>query len=133
MLRRDPYCNLTLRICVVYNKSAKGESMKKLKILAVFLCVLLASTAWVQTETDTDENLSKQIKELKIQVEMLKKRIKVLEKQLQSLTRRGVVIPETFPKLDKIPEGWREYEFNGMKYYLVPVQAETKKINTEKK
>jgi len=108
--------------------------MKKFQILSIFLCVLVASLSWIQAETDKNEDsLKTQIKELKIQVEMLKKRIKTLEKQFQSLAHRGVAIPKTFPKLQKIPKDWKEFEYNGMKYYIIPIQADSKKTNQQKK
>ena len=108
--------------------------MKKFKILAIFLCVLVASLTWIQAETDKNEDsLKKQIKELQNQVEMLKKRIKILEKQLQSLAKKGVVIPKTFPKLQEIPKDWKEFEYNGMKYYIIPLKADPEKTNRQKK
>lgn len=108
--------------------------MKKLQILTLFLCVLVVSQSWIQAETNKDEDsLKKQIKELKNQVEMLKKRIITLEKQLQAISHRSVTIPKSFPKLQKIPEGWKEYEFNGMKYYIIPIQTDSKKTNLKKK
>jgi hypothetical protein len=64
---------------------------------------------------------------------MLKKRIKTLEQQLQAIAHRSVVIPKTFPKPQKIPEGWKEYEFNGMKYYISPLQTDSKKTNLPNK
>ncbi len=108
--------------------------MKKFKILTIFLCVLVASLSWIQAETDKDEDsLKKQIKELKAQVEMLKKRVKFLEKQLQSLDHKGIAIPKTFPKLQEIPKDWKEFEYNGMKYYIIPLKADPEKINLKKK
>lgn len=108
--------------------------MKKFQILAIFLCVLVASLSWIQAETDKNEDsLKKQIKELQNQVEMLKKRIKILEKQLQSLAKKGVAIPKTFPKLQEIPKDWKEFEYNGMKYYIIPLKADPEKTNRQKK
>ncbi len=108
--------------------------MKKFQILAIFLCVLVASLSWIQAETDKDEDsLKKQIEELKTQVEMLKKRVKILEKQLQSLDNKGIAIPKTFPKLQKIPKDWKEFEYNGMKYYILPLQDDPEKTNLKKK
>jgi hypothetical protein len=53
------------RVCVVYNKGAEGEIMKSFQILALFLCVLVASHSWIQAETNKDEDaLKKQIEEL---------------------------------------------------------------------
>lgn len=108
--------------------------MKKFHILAIFLCVLVASLSWIQAETDKDEDsLKKQIKELKTQVKMLKKRVKILENQLQSLSKKGVVIPKAFPKLQEIPKDWKEFEYNGMKYYIIPLKDDPEKTNLKKK
>ncbi|MGD8536658.1 MAG: hypothetical protein PVF66_12485 [Candidatus Aminicenantes bacterium] len=108
--------------------------MKKFQILAIFLCVLLASLSWIQADTNNEEDsLKKQIKELKNQVEMLKKRIKILEKQLRSLAQKGVAIPKTFPKLQEVPKDWKEFEYNGMKYYIIPLKADPEKTNRKKK
>lgn len=107
--------------------------MKKFKIVVICMSVLLASTVWTQTETKTDEDVSKQIKELQNQVEMLEKRIQSLEKELKSLAHRSVAIPKTFPKLQKVPEGWEEYEFNGMNYYIIPLKIDSKKTDLQKK
>ena len=108
--------------------------MKKFQILVLFLCVLVVLHSWIQAETNKNEDdLKKQIRELKNQVEMLKKRIKTLEKQLQSLAHWSIAIPKTFTRLQKIPEGWKEYEYNGMKYYIIPIQTDSKKTNLKNK
>lgn len=107
--------------------------MKKFKILVLCVSILVASSAWTRAETNTDEDLSKQIKELQNQVERLKKRIQCLEKELRSMADRSVALPKAFPKLQKIPEGWEEYEFNGMNYYIIPLQTDSKKKNLQKK
>jgi peptidoglycan hydrolase CwlO-like protein len=96
--------------------------MKKIKIWAIFLCILVACSIWIYGETNQDENVSKQIEELQKQLTKLEKKIEILEKEIQWLAERSVETPETFPKLQKIPEGWKEYEFNGVKYYIIPVK-----------
>jgi len=107
--------------------------MKRRKILALFLCLLVACAAWIQGETNRDEDVSKQMEELQKQVTKLEKRIETLEKQLQWFAKRNVEIPETFPKLQKMPEGWKEYEYNGIKYYIIPLKHNAKKANQQKK
>ncbi len=107
--------------------------MKKFKILVLCLSIIIVSSVWTQADIHTEEDLSTQVEELKKEVEMLKKRIKILEQELQSLDHRSVAIPKTFLKLHQIPEGWEEYEFNGLKYYIIPLQDDSKKINRQKK
>ncbi len=108
--------------------------MKKLPILVLFLCVLVVSQSWIQADTNReDEDLKKQIKELKDKVEKLEKRIKILEKQLRSVELGSIAIPKTFPKLQQVPKEWKEYEYNGMKYYIIPIQTDSKKANQKDK
>jgi len=101
--------------------------MMKKTILVIFLCILISSFSWSQAEIEKDEDVIKQVEKLTNQVEMLEKRIKSLEKQLQSVDRMRIEIPKTFPKLQKLPKGWREHEFNGLTYYIVPLSKEIKK------
>lgn len=101
--------------------------MIKKAIFVLFLCFLTASLSWAQEKTDKEKNERNQIEKLTKQVEMLEKRIKSLEKQLRSMDRMQVETPKTFPKLQKLPQGWREHEFNGMTYYIVPLSHESKK------
>ncbi len=101
--------------------------MKKTIIFLIFFCILVAPISWSQTKTEEDEDMSKQVIELKKQVTKLEKRIKSLEKQLQSFENRMNKIPYNYPKFKKLPEGWKEYKYEGLTYYLVPLVNETKK------
>jgi len=101
--------------------------MKKTIIFVIFICVLTAPISWSQTKTEKNENISKQVMKLKKQVEILEKRIKSLEKQLQSFDGRISKILKNVPRFQKLPEGWREVEYGGLTYYIVPLANETKK------
>lgn len=103
------------------------------KIWVIVLCFSVVCSIWAQEETNKGDDLSKQVEELQKQVRKLEMRIDSLEKQLEILSKRSVEIPETFPKLHKVPEGWKEHEFNGIKYYIIPVKSESTKINQQKK
>ena len=107
--------------------------MKKIELLVVFLCLSIAFAGLIQGETSSDEDLAQQVEELQKQVTQLEKRIETLEKTIQWLAQRSVEIPETFPKLHKMPEGWKEYEFNGVKYYIIPVKSAEKTPDRKKK
>ena len=107
--------------------------MKKHKIFVGFLCVLFISSVWIYGETDKDDEVSNQVEELRKQVTKLEKRIDTLEKQLKWLSKRSIEIPETFPKFQKIPEGWKEYEYNGIKFYIIPVKSDAQLANQQKK
>ncbi len=101
--------------------------MKKTIIFMIFFCILAAPISWSQTKLEKDENISKQVIKLKKQVEILEKRIKSLEKLLQSIERRSSKILKNVPKFQTLPEGWREVEYGGLTYYIVPLANETKK------
>ena len=108
--------------------------MKKYNILAISLFVLLASITWIQAESNQDVDTQLQIVELKNQINLLKERIEILEKKLQSFARSSYVyIPENFPKVQKVPEDWGVFEYNGMTYYSIPLKMEQKKEKQEKK
>ena len=108
--------------------------MRKFKTLAVFFCFLLASLMYVPAETNQDQEDSKKILELSERVELLEGRIKALEQKLQMLaTQTRVLIPESFPQIQKIPDDWSEFEFNGMKYFSIPLKTEQKRIEKKKK
>ena len=107
--------------------------MKKIKV-ATILCVFMASIIFIGAETNQDKEDSKQIAELVQKVELLEGRIKALEEKLQLLTSQTrVFIPESFPKIQKIPEDWSEFEFNGMKYYSIPLKTQNRKTKDDKK
>ncbi len=101
--------------------------MKKTIIFVIFFCILAAPISWSQTKSEKDENISKQVMKLKKQVERLEKRIKSLEKQLQSFDGRSNKILKNVPQFQILPEGWREVEYEGLTYYIVPLANETKK------
>ena len=107
--------------------------MKKRIILVIFLLLTVACAVWAQDETNKGEDASKRIEKLQKQVTELEKRIETLEKKIKWLSKRSVEIPETFPKLHKIPKGWREHEFNGVKYYIIPVKSDTPEADRQKK
>lgn len=108
--------------------------MRKLNILGISICVLLASAAWIPADSSQDTDAQKQILELKKQVESLEKRIEDLEKKVQFLaSNTRVDIPENFPQVQKVPDNWHVFEYNGMKYYSIPLTMEKKETKKEKK
>ena len=101
--------------------------MKKTIILVILFCVLAAPISWSQTKIEKDEDILKQVIKLKKQVEILEKHVKSLEKQLNSFERKSRKFPEILPKFKKLPDGWREVEYGGLTYYIVPLANEAKK------
>ena len=102
--------------------------MNKLKWMAGVICILGIALSGIQAFPIQQEDQTKQIEELKKQVVALEQRIAILESKLQKLT---LVIPKTFPDLQQLPKGWQKREFNGMEYFIIPIQLEYKKTETE--
>ncbi|MCJ7580966.1 MAG: hypothetical protein MUP98_10585 [Candidatus Aminicenantes bacterium] len=101
--------------------------MKKTIIFIIFFCVMSAPISWSKTETGKDKDISKQVVELKQQIKKLENRIESLEKQLRLLDQKVSKTPHIYPRFKNLPKGWKEYEYEGLKYYLVPLADETKK------
>lgn len=101
--------------------------MKKTIAFVILIIFLGVPISWSQSSTDNEKDLSKQVVKLKKQVEMLEKRIKSLEKQLDSYDRLHRKILKNVPTLQKVPEGWKAVEYEGLTYYIVPLVHETKK------
>ena len=53
----------------------------------------------------------------------LEQRIGALEGQMEKLTK-------TFPDLKQLPEGWERREFNGMPFYIIPIDQTQKRDKT---
>jgi len=97
--------------------------MNKEKWMVGILC-LLGMLLGLMASPVPQEDQAKQIEELKKQLGALEQRITVLEGKLQKLT---LIIPQTFPDLKQLPKGWEKREFNGQKYYIIPIEQDAKK------
>jgi len=104
-----------------------------LSLLAVGLIIFGIGAAGAAGD-DSDRE-----KELRAEIAKLRQRIKVLEdrlKALESQSAKPTEPPMTFrwapslpsptvqpyaPSPDRLPEGTIEREFNGMKYYIIPI------------
>ena len=101
--------------------------MRKIKALVILISVMVVSTAWFQAGTHPEEEVSKQIEKLETRIVELEKKIKTLENHFQAITEEIKELPRFFPQLEKIPEDWRLHEFNGIKYYIIPLKSDSKK------
>ncbi|MBD3178483.1 MAG: hypothetical protein GF417_02205 [Candidatus Latescibacteria bacterium] len=104
-------------------------------LLLVAGCIVLAAlfaydakSAGGGTESGEEEHNTEQflarISSLEEKVESLERRVLTLEaRQHETLT--NIVVPERWPEMESIPPGWEQREFNGMPYYMVPVQRDS--------
>jgi len=93
-------------------------------MIAIFSLFIVVMSG-IQAFPFRQEESTKQIEELKKQVNALEQRVATLESRLEKLT---LAIPQTFPNLKQLPKGWEKREFNGMKYYIVPIEPDPKKV-----
>jgi hypothetical protein len=116
---------------MIKNIPMRRYKMKKTLALLVIVGITAIVTAAVSSENGTtselpeEKNLEEQVKELKEMVAGLKEQMKDLEEELdkiKSIPYYGIIDPSRFPKMKKIPKGWRKREFNGMTFYLVPLE-----------
>lgn len=98
--------------------------MNKSKWMIGIFSLFIVALSGIQAYPTRQEDPGKQIEELKKQVITLEQRVATLESRLEKLT---LAIPQTFPDLKQLPKGWEKREFNGMNYYVIPIEQDLKK------
>lgn len=75
--------------------------------------------------TESSESVEAELKSLKSQVESLEKRVITLETQMAD--RPLKYLQPAIPQMPQAPKGWRKRQFNGIPYYVIPLQQNSKK------
>ena len=99
----------------------------KVPISIAAVVVLLVTTFLVMGAAGPNQARDDSISKLKARISSLERRVDSLEKKLQTRPARiGSAIrrPSNPPRVPSLPKGWRRKEFNGMPYYLVPLNQE---------
>ncbi|MBW7991382.1 MAG: hypothetical protein FVQ84_15410 [Planctomycetes bacterium] len=96
-------------------------------LLLTGLAILMPLTLLaLGAKTESSKNVEAELKSLKSQVASLEKRIKTLEAQL--LADRTIKdLPLIIPQMPQVPKGWRKRQFNGIPYYVIPLQQNSNK------
>lgn len=106
--------------------------MKKIVAIVGIFCVLLIVVFSSGATPADSEGISAEIAKLKKEVHSLRERVKALEERLEKAT---IIIPDQQPLIDEfmlkipeafrqrrfIPKGWKQREFNGHLYYVIPI------------
>lgn len=99
-------------------------------LLLIGLVILMPLTLLaLGAKTDSNDNVKAELKSLKSQVESLEKRVKTLETQLKAdkaIKDFPLIMPQT-PQMPQVPKGWRKRQFNGIPYYVIPLQQNPNK------
>jgi outer membrane murein-binding lipoprotein Lpp len=103
--------------------------MKRTGLLLVAGAIAGATFLYAGTAAPSPE--SAQIEQLKKDVADLRQRVELLEERLKSdlipattkdgQERPGVINP--YPGLRQVPQSWKRGEFNGIPYYIVPIDT----------
>ena len=106
--------------------------MKRAILFLSTVCVLSLVVFCAGAAPDNDDDTSSDIKALKKEIATLRQRVEALEKQL---AERRVIIPRTprgqVPGLtprdsQRTPEGWQKRYFNGVPFYIIPIDGRPK-------
>ena len=105
---------------------------RKLMILAIWaiaigLLAFYAGTR-VSAASEPQKNTGDSIQDLKARIGKLERQVAALQAQIKELTAKAstrvLTIPEPHDSQgDKLPPGATEHEFNGMKYWSIPIKG----------
>ena len=90
--------------------------------LAIFMPLTLLALG---AKTESSESIEAELKTLKSQVSSLEKRVITLETQLANRTLK--YLQPTIPQTPQAPKGWQKRQFNGIPYYVIPLQQNSNK------
>jgi len=86
--------------------------------------LLYAGAATPSSESAQIEQLKKEVADLRQRVELLEERMKsdlIPATTKDGKERPGVINP--YPSPRQVPQNWRRGEFNGIPYYIVPIET----------
>jgi hypothetical protein len=98
-------------------------------IIGILICCGIIGTVVAWASQGTDTTTASQIQALKKQVNALEQRVEALEEQtLLRQPPRSVPLPA--PRLPgrRVPDNWRQREFNGIPYYIVPLHRDANSV-----
>ena len=95
-----------------------------LLLIGLVLLMPLALIALGATE-ESNESMQAELKSLKSRIEFLETRVQTLETQMADKTLQ--YIQPAIPQRQQVPKGWLKNQFNGIPYYVIPLQQKPKK------
>lgn len=95
-------------------------------LLLIGLVLLMPLTLLALGATDeSSENMQAELKSLKARIEFLETRVQTLETQMADRTLK--YLQPTIPQTPQVPKEWRKRQFNGIPYYVIPLQQNSNK------
>ncbi len=99
--------------------------MKRFLLLTALAILMPLTLLALGAKAETSESVEAELKSLKSQVKSLEQRVKTLETQLADRTLK--YLQPTIPQMPQAPKGWRKRQFNGIPYYVIPLQQNSNK------
>ena len=100
--------------------------MKRFLLLTALAILMPLTLLALIAKTESNENVEAELKSLKSQVASLEKRITTLETQMLA-DRTLKYLQPTIPQMPQTPKEWQKRQFNGIPYYVIPLQQNSKK------
>ncbi len=95
-------------------------------LLLISLAILMPLTLLaLGAKAQSSKSIESELKSLRSQVESLENRVKSLEIQMADRTLKD--LPLITPQMPHVPKGWRKRQFNGIPYYVIPLQKNPNK------
>lgn len=112
----------------------KGNGMKRAGLLLMIGVVAALAALSVGAVAPAPAQKPSEIEELRKEVAALRRRVELLEQQHQFRVmpvnpQDGKVRPDVidpYRGVRQVPPHWKEFEFNGMMYYIVPIDSARK-------
>ncbi len=108
----------------------------KVSIPITIMAVVLVVACLALGGTDPDPGPDDVITRLEQRLGALEQRVESLEKKLQlaSTMRRPATIRPARPSVRRSrPQGWRRKEYNGVPYYVIPIEREPRRSRPVKR
>jgi hypothetical protein len=102
----------------------KGQTMKTPIAIVVIVCCVLGGV-WAVAASEQQSPKPSELEALKDRVKALEEKVATLENQLRVSPRmpRTPGLPQ-LPRGRRVPDGWLPREFNGIPYYVIPIEQD---------
>jgi hypothetical protein len=100
--------------------------MKRFLSVIVLVCLTFLALG---AKGESGTSIEAELKALKSRVACLEGQVKKLESQLRPgkmIKDLSLTIPPSFRHMPQAPKGWHKRQFNGIDYYVVPLQQARK-------
>lgn len=103
--------------------------MRRTRVLVLVGLVTVGIVLGVAAAASQPSSESSQIGQLRAEIADLRQRVESLEEQVKDHSivipkqngRQGPIVIQPYRSPREIPKDWKPFDFNGMQYYIVPI------------